>query len=804
MSTQFNVTIESHAPSNGPHASARTSIAGRSLKELIRLTKKTEFQKFIRDIEDGNYQWKPLNDDLNNLGQINITSDPIMGLLENDSNAKDAVVQKLIDKGYGINATSGCEVIEDFLQGEDQDQKLSSSDNPWVSMIFQAQDEYYLLDEGRKRPCVTIDIVDQGCGIAYDMVDQTILRFHARSKTRDPRMIGKYGQGGSTALAHVAREGGSMYFTCHHKNPELVTVCVIRCMDIDDYRIPVYMYLADTDGKPIVLLNDGSVKAGTTIRHFGYKLDNRELLFYASARRHKASFYTTLNEHMVDPIIKTRIYDNRDLGKRNITARMKRRTTMGSGELISGSLPRIRNGATRTSKGQTEKDIVYLAPETRFPMGYDQNGNDRGFITIQSAVTGHLRKRDGETMMYIYNFVNAGSSGKVHLSGQAICDIRTSDILANTNFPFLKNYLCVYICLDGLSPSTLASGVQANRASLTPGLLNLIHERLYTVLNGDEQLAYWNEERKKIGHTGSTHEGVAERLRKEFRLLFSGAPRKPRRPSPPPEPVMLQEPPTFLRILTPDPKPTYLGKEFCLNFITDAPPSYLKWPGNLEVRSLQGSIDVSNADPNTNRGSIPGYGILRGLKPHDNANIGDEDVLLITLKNNEKTVSQAYITMKVSQDPANSPIKKLSMGDVDILPVDREAGAIWGLTDPERHIATYCKNVNTQKLEIRVATFSQEYQQMQEHVRKDGRGAPDEDTLVRLQEYAHREYLYYISREILRYYIETGMVVPELSEPVEEDETPLLTLTPFEQRVKGTASACSDFLSSNAKYTYNK
>lgn len=801
-------------PTKASSLEIHDELAGYTLPELLEVKSKAEFKTLMdaveAEVESGNLEWKYLDNDPNNVGQVNITSEPIMGLLENDANAKDAGIQKLIDWGYGKDAESPEDVIEEYVEHASDkagknltvEQVFSRTDDPWVSIILQSQDRYYCMDDG-SRDCVTIDIRDMGCGIPWDMVSKTILKFHSRSKTSDPRMIGKYGQGGSTALAHVSNRGGSLYVTCHHENPDVVTVPLVQCVLEEDSRNVVYVYLADAQtGCPVVLKNNHQFDSGTLIRHFGYKLHEKDLRFYGQGGRRKTSLYTTLTEMMVNPVIKTRIFDDRLLNSgEDVSKRQMRKTSKKSGEIIRGSLPRIQDAFGHRTDGQTEDDIVYISPEIEVPLSGPDSDRDLGTLELKYAVAGYLVDSKGDAKTYTYNFVNGGENGKFFLSGQAVIGIKTSILKEKLKFPYLKKFLLVYVSMDGLGPEAKSTVIQSNRASLSKAFEEKCYNAITEVMNDDEMLEHWNKQRKNTGSQSSVNRSVVDRLHEELGLVGGigpdGPDTPPTRPDPP-EPVTLKEPPTFFDLSTSDPRKVYQDKPFGICFTTDAPQSYLQLEGNLRIKSSNPDVvDASNVKPYSKGGSVPGYGMLRGFKVKEDVSLGEATILTVSLHHNQsgRQICNDRTEIVVSEKPQKRDVIK----GYKIQPqmVDREKGEVLGLTDPTRHVATYNVDTDNKVFEIHISSYSKIYQQMQEKVRDDDRGAPGEATLRDRQQAAENNYQFYVAREAIMFYKETFVENPELSgdtAPAEKEED-VEPLTPFEQRVLGAASAGSCFLS---------
>lgn len=813
----------------------RPEVAGRTLKDLENLTTKKDLDTFLQDlntaVEEGKYVWKFLDDNQNNMGQVNQIPDPESGILENTSNAMDAVIKYFIEvEGLGKTATTPEEVIREKLEAlcieeyqeseEYQDASeevrsevlrekletlnirnlqnaMADTKNPYVYHVVQTEDEYHCYCKAKNAPCVTYDIRDRGTGLEWDTMVSTLLTIGSSSKTRDPRFVGKYGQGGSTVYPHVSHEGATMYITQHYKTPDFASFTLVRGEDNEDsdFRLASYVYLADAEtGHPVVVQNTGTFGHGTLVRHLGYKLDKRDLTFYSSGGRQKESLYATLSSLMVDPVFPIRIYDERD----HSSDRMRRNTrSEGSGQMISGALPRIIKATTEAHKKGSTNKIEYMASHDICLS--DRADKDLGQITLHVAVASHHIQK-GKTATYIYHHVNGGQNGQFYLSGQAIVPVTSHELMSRLPFHHLRNYLLVYVGLDNVSGPVLSRIVQGSRDSLVRGFLDTCYDTLADHLRDDEMLAYYNEERRRRGTFVKAEKSILDRLAKEFKNLFPGGsrPKKGVGPHVPPRidieqpaPILYEDPPTFFK-LKKDVHRVYPNQRtFTLGFTSDATPTYLNTEGALSFQVWSSSdsfVDVTRVRPYA-KSTLKGHGTCSTFALSSDMQVGDKVLVQATLHDlkSGKELSTSHCTIRVAKKPVwvKEPLVRVPP---DIMFVDHENGHSIGLTDPERHVAHYTQDPDTQQVTIRVASYAKHLQELVEGLRKDNRGAPSEDSFETKRKYLENEYLFMVAREVLSYYESAKETSSPLS-AAEEDRT-----THYEERIRGAASAASKLL----------
>lgn len=358
---------------------------------LLQASKPSEIQTLLAELGDDPRQmidevWNPLGwhwhfygDNASNLSTINLAAQPLRSLTERVTNAQDALLEQqahLRGIPHHLQELSPMNAAALWFQ--------RPPSGPLQGLFIRKQNgllgterllEMILL-AGDHPQAPTIDIIDQGIGIAPTQFASTILSLQGGNKLTKSYLIGTWGQGGAGTLAfcdYVLIVSRSL------ENPDIIGYTLIRQICLGKpYKNDAYVYLATRSdpmgsqivpniqwGKKLRVYPTGTIPAflqeerasGTLVRHYGYRIDGIEKPLSTSP----GSLYQQLQSSMFDPLLPFTLSDRRK------TATTKDLVIDGSrNRLIAYTIQPPKRGtsqATRSIPGEEHIRVRYHVPQ---------------------------------------------------------------------------------------------------------------------------------------------------------------------------------------------------------------------------------------------------------------------------------------------------------------------------------------------------------------------------------------------------------------------------------------------------------
>lgn len=562
------------------------------LRQLLTTSKVADITSIILAFQDHfTVHWNAVGGNENNLATINLGSDPAAGLVERITNAIDAVLEReWIEKGSPSHLLSPRRAVAEWFQiPEGHLYNIEDARDPRITGINERVTVTLRDSELPDRP--TVDIRDQGIGIAAEEIGSSILSLHGNRKLRKLFLAGAFGQGGSTAISY------SQYTVIVSRKvhrpgepPHPVTATIVRFnrgnVNIDKHGMYEYMVNHAT-GHPFTFdIPVEEFGPGTLVRHVSMDLGKYRSVMTAQT----GSLWWLAHNYLFDPVLPFRIEE-----ERNNTSRNQARTVTGNARLLTQGL--------RREDGNVE--YMRTAPLTF----------RSGSVTISWWV---LTAEGDNARNRIQGYVMASQPIIITYNGQKQGQLPNTIIKNDLRLPYLERYLVVHVDCDGLDNESRRQLFPTTRESLRDtSLVEDLRRLVIDTLTGDDELKRLDQERKRryTQRTDSESvENIRRRLAQRVRatvLAGTGGrsprviPPESRPPQPPPPPIPVHEPPTLLQITSPSPRRVYAGRRFTLSFQTDAdpalflnpdsfvavidPPSFGQYTGTTNIRDGYGT-----------------------------------------------------------------------------------------------------------------------------------------------------------------------------------------------------------------------
>jgi hypothetical protein len=419
------------------------------------------------------------------------------------------------------------------------------------------------LAPGGGKDARVLEVRDNGIGIAPIKMKSTILSLNESNKLEQFYLAGAYGQGGSSTLAFckyaivASREiTSNVGFTVVKYDP----------LNPEKYKIGHYVYFTN-EGENVleVALSQDDFPTGTVVRHIGFDLSS-----YISPLGPN-SVYGGLNTNLFDPAMP--IWLNNDVH--------------GWRRVIKGSRNAL-NGAVDEGDPGKGPELSHKMPMFHVSLG------DFGSIGIEYWVLAAAEKSGTKPSAA---FVNPSKPIVLTLNGQNHGEFTQTTLRKTAQLPFLSQRLICHIDCNSLSGAAKRQMFVSNReGGRDVQIRELILKELLRALQSDDELRRLNDEARRQG-TEDKDENALQQMRGEVAklLLMQGMeitgvqsnglgsgnqgtnPRvnhPTRRPIP--EPIPIQEPPSFVRFVWDAERPItfYPGERRYLRLETDANKTY--------------------------------------------------------------------------------------------------------------------------------------------------------------------------------------------------------------------------------------
>ncbi len=534
-------------------------------KKFLDTTTVQELNDLIEELKDAKQSgvtiaWKPVGGNDNNLAIINLGSDPAAGVVERITNAIDSVLDwEWTLRKQPPHITSPRAAVEAWF--DIKDGKLSHLSGSEVRKLedISKRVEVSLRDSDRAdKP--TVDIRDFGIGILPEDFSETILSLNKNRKLKKLFLAGAFGQGGSTALAYSPY---TVIFSRRQTDnakaqPFGFTIVRFNGGDPNVDKHGVYEYAVNrATGHPFVAdVSVDDFPAGTLVRQFTMDVGKYSAVMTAPT----GSLWFLAHNYLFDPVLPFRIQDLRT-GKNETS-----RTVTGNNRLLSnGTHTEYQRDATRHFRdGAITLKWWVLSPE-------GEKARDRAKQYVMAS----------KPIIITYN-------------GQKQGDFPNTVIKDELKLPYLDRYLIVHLDCDKLDAESRRQLFPTTRESIRDTPIGDDLRRLVVeTLSEDEDLKRLDQERKRryiSQDDTSTVESIRKRLAKRVSVFTKGSgtmpavrPATPHDPTPasPREPIPVQDPPTFLKIVSESPRPIYSARSFSIKFQTDAHPEYFYKPDNF-------------------------------------------------------------------------------------------------------------------------------------------------------------------------------------------------------------------------------
>lgn len=518
---------------------------------------KTEYGDRIKKVPVGGRE--------NNLGIIQIGSDPGKGLVERLTNAMDAVLEHEHSKHNGVpKCTSPQEAATSWLDVPAKGLYLLSAAARWNL----AQAIRITIEESDDPIHRNVTIEDNGIGIPIEKIESTILSLGESNKLQKPYLIGAFGQGGSSTFAHCKYS-----VICSGLNLERAltrdvsfTIVFLEELPPDQFKHGRYVYLT-LDNEPFKTQVDGAnFPYATIVKHFYYELSSYKVKFGA------ASVYGLLQRALFDPVLPVLLDDK-----------------------VNG-LRRTIKGARNAFNSAADEEIDERGPDLRhsLPM-HNISLSEYGLIGLEYWVLAEGPKNKKADRIKAY--VDDKRPILLTRNGQTHAELWSTLISSRAELPFLRNRIVVHVDCNKLTPFARNNLFTSTREDIRKNYISkIIQDEIVKSLKSDDELKLINEEAKNSvvnENVGTQHEiqleivkllrfhGYATTIPSGGTLTMAG-PNQMTSSVPTPKKITvpitklieLHDPPTYIKILNQSPVEFYAGQRRYIRIETDAMSNY--------------------------------------------------------------------------------------------------------------------------------------------------------------------------------------------------------------------------------------
>lgn len=600
--------------------------------------------------------WIPVGRE-NNRGTIEVSADPGRSLVERLTNGIDAVLEAEHEIHSGI---PDCRSPKDAAIAWLGVPEAGLSELPPARRRDLSKRVSVVLSLGETRESRTIEIHDAGIGLSPEEMPRTILSLNESNKLQKHYLAGTYGQGGSSTFA-VSRY---TLIASRKLDRSDVGFTIVRFLDLppEQFKTGHYVYLTLSGQVLSTIIPVSALSYGTLVRHFGYDLTN-----YSSPLGPN-SVYGLLNQVLFDPIMPVWL-DNRVHGYR--------RVIKGSRSALNGAVDEGDEGRGPTLSHSVHMFHVSLGEFGRIGVEY---------WVLESPSQANKRPSAA--------FVNPARPIILSLNGQNHGELPQSLIKKDAEYPYLALRLICHIDCNSLTPTAKRQLFVSNREEARGGAVySLIENEIVRILRSDDELVRLNNEARDQTTRERDDEAVAQMRREVARLLRShgldiaepvGAEQRsnggtehpttphPPRPPRPTVPIVLREPPTYIRLLWDESAPVtfYPEQRRYLRIETDANSIYHD-PANPNLSRI--NIAVTRPDILSVRGSTPLLGgRMRAIfEAPSNSDIGQSGSIRVELtRTGLPALADERAFIVVERPPATPADRRITLPAFDIRPVE--------------------------------------------------------------------------------------------------------------------------------------
>jgi len=670
------------------------------LSELLAADKLEEVRALLDEYVTSQAKWitwRPVGDRRNNSGTIQAAGDPARSLMERVTNGIDAVIERAHLEHHGMPECSAPREAAETWFGVPAPglHKLTASQRRKL-----AQRTLWLtLSEGDGKAKRTVTIADKGTGLSPDQMPHTILSLNAENKIDKFYLSGAFGQGGS---ATFASSDYTLIASRSIKSPETVGFTVVRLEPPHGIKLGSYVYLVREDGILTTTgLPDTMDDFATIVKHFGYDLDD-----YPSPLGPN-SIYGRAQSTLFEPVLPFWLENK----------------VHGWGRTIKGSRTAL-NGAK--DEDEEESKLTWSNPLFFADLG------EWGRIGIEYWVL-----EPGEKTAPNKAFVSGTRPIVLTINGQTHAEWPASILRKDAGLMHLASRMVVHLDCNQLSFDAKRVLFVSNREESRKGLVqNMILQELLGALKSDETLGELEEVARMAG-SKERDESAEKEIRKEVARMLrvfgfaaadeagavKAAPKGDqatggtKKAKAKPEPIQINEPPSFVEIVGEGPITFFSGQRRYVRIRTDAHSKYHDSadPLNSRFSFLVGGNEVQFKGTTELRD-----GHVRAIfAASAEATLGAKGSITVELRRlNDTTLSSTTAFEIVEAPPAKAGTAKLNLPNIDVQPVSDPADQEWiALGWPEdlgEVAADYWHTVPDDTLHIRYSTVFPRYKSVRD------------------------------------------------------------------------------------------
>lgn len=642
--------------------------------------------------------WRPVGDRKNNSGTIQAGGDPARSLMERVTNGIDAVIEFAHHEHHGKpDCRSPREAAQAWFGIPASGlHKLTS-----VGRRKLAQGAVTLsLTPGDGKAKRTVTIADKGLGLTAEQMPRTILSLNAENKIDKFYLSGAFGQGGS---ATFATSDYTLIASRSVKDPTVVAFTVVKLEPPQGIKLGTYSYLTVSGALPTTLhIPEAFGDFSTIVKHFGFDLDD-----YPSPLGPN-SVYGRAQAILFEPILPF-WFENKVHGYS--------RTIKGSRTALNGA------------KDEDDEDskLVWSNPLFFVDLG------EHGFLGIEYWVLEPSTKTAPNKA-----FVSGSKPIVLTINGQTHAEWPASILRKDAGLMHLASRMVVHLDCNQLSFDAKRVLFVSNREESRKGLVrNMMLQELLGALKSDEKLAQL-EEQARLAGTKEKDESAEREVRKEvakmlrlfgFSASEEGGAEKAaestekapgggeKRSRPRPEPIQVNEPPSFLELVGDEPTEFFPGQRRYMRIRTDAHSKYHDASDPMKSR-FSFLVDGEEVKPSGSSELRDGH--MRAVfAAKDDAKVGAKGRITVELRPpSHATLSSSLSYAIVETPPAKQGGSKVDLPNIDCQPVESKESQEWvelaWPDDPSEVAADYQYQVANDTLVIRYSTIFPRYRTVRE------------------------------------------------------------------------------------------
>lgn len=401
--------------------------------------------------------WRPLGDRESNFATVHLTANPEVSLVERITNSIDATFERLAEETPELKKIRSPREFSEKALGFEGGVIADSIKRRKKTVAMESGVDVILWD-GDAPESPTIEIVDSGIGLTKEEIPETILSLNQSNKITKWYLMGRFGQGGSTAFAFT--EFSVLISRKFSDNNELSFTVVKFQPPAHDEKDGKYVYLVNSlDNFPLSVKVEGkklldSLNFNTLVRHINYRIGKQNLL----------SLYGKLQYYLFDPVLPFKIV-NQQVGA--YQERLRR---------IYGSRDRL-----------NRSDLVEHKSEIQVP----SSEVDYGTIVIRYWL--FKRKTDPAQKM---TFIDPDYPIVVTYYGQSH-SVLPRRFLSECQLPYLQKDLVVQIDCDMVNDVGRRALFPSTRESVTSEGSAIIKKMIVEILSNSRQLKELNRQREE-------------------------------------------------------------------------------------------------------------------------------------------------------------------------------------------------------------------------------------------------------------------------------------------------------------------